>query len=692
MRYADDVLDDNQGKLHRLVPSNEHSSLEEKKRKLNKRQLANRLNYINFQDGTITVNFKHKKYDSTISLRAKPLPCLANTLDCFWVETEGLVQKLRMHQVLNFVIPDKQKLIVVEAELNSIDGKGISFQLPEFCYEVSSRSVKRHSCEGIQAQLLQHGAYFVGSLIDFSAVSFRIELSAAPPQSFQWINLETSVMVLLKKDQEVLYSGECQIIRQGSGTLTRTYVVKPLCEQIRRFKPREYRSARHRLIPSPNIIFKDPFTGNNVNLKVIDISGSGFSVEEDSNGCVLVPGKVIPEVSVDFANVFKITCKAQVVYRKFLSDEDKNRGIVKCGLTILDMDLRDHVRLIGFLQQAEDRNTYVCTRVDLDELWDFFFETGFLYPKKYSYILDHKEKFKATYEKLYTQNPNIARYFIFQQNGVIYGHMAMIRFYQNTWLIQHHASRRSNSHRPGLLVLNQISRYVNDIHKLYSAHLEYVCCYFRPDNKFPNRVFGGVAKHIDNPKGCSLDRFAYFHYKRSSLKWDLMDPWLLTKASPDDLKELESFYEYYSSGLMLNAMDLEPSMLEFDELSKEFKKLGFKRERHLFALKKNNAVKAIIVVNTSDIGLNMSDITNCLKVIVIDENDLPKDTLYLLLSLLSVKFEQAEIPVLLFPVSYAEKQFIPSERIYSLWVLNLQYLDQYFRFCDKLLEHVWHEQ
>jgi hypothetical protein len=691
LKYADDIANDKQENTQCPISKVTPITPEEKKKTLNRKQLINKLNFINFLDGTITVDFRHRKFDGTISLQAKPLPCLDHSLDCIWLENENVVQKLRMYNFLHFILPDNHKLILVEAEIRKIDEEGISFYLPDFCDEISSRTVKRYPCEGIRIQLMQHGAIFHGELIDFNAVSFKVEVVATPPQSFQWVNSETPVTVVAGTDQEILYSGECEITRQSCGQQVRSFVLKPLHAHIRRFKPREYRSTRHKLVPSPNIIFKDPFTGKTVNLKVLDLSGSGFSVEEDAHNSVLLPGKIIPEVSIDFANVFQITCKSQVIYRKEYNSNSSIHDTVKCGLAILDMDLKDHVRLLGFLQQAEDPNTYVCTRVALEELWDFFFETGFIYPKKYTFIQQYKEKFRDTYEKLYTDNPNIARYFIFQQNGVIYGHMSMIRFYRKSWLIQHHASRKSSSYRPGLLVLNQISRYVNDIYKLYSAHLDFVCCYFRDDNKFPRRVFGGVAKHIDDLKGCSVNRFAYFHYKSSSNKWDLSGPWMLSKARSDDIGELENFYNHDSGGLMLNALDLDPHTVDYDDLSKEYRKLGFKRERHLFALKKDCILKAIIIVNTSDIGLNMSDLTNCMKVIVLDENDLPKDTLYLVLSLLSSKFEQEEIPVLLYPERYAEKQFIPCERKYSFWVLNLQYLDQYFSFCEKLMNHVWHD-
>jgi hypothetical protein len=80
----------------------------------------------------------------------------------------------------------------------------------------------------------------------------------------------------------------------------------------------------------------------------------------------------------------------------------------------------------------------------------------------------------------------------------------------------------------------------------------------------------------------------------------------------------------------------------------------------------------------------MSDLTNCIKVFVLNSNGLSKNILYLALSFLSAKFEQNEIPVMIYPVSYAEMQSVPYEKLYRLWVLNTQYGDQYFK-CLKTL-------
>ncbi|MBW2642685.1 MAG: PilZ domain-containing protein, partial [Deltaproteobacteria bacterium] len=107
---------------------------------------------------------------------------------------------------------------------------------------------------------------------------------------------------------------------------------------------------------------------------------------------------------------------------------------------------------------------------------------------------------------------------------------------------------------------------------------------------------------------------------------------------------------------------------------------------HLFSLKKDGILKAVVMVNISDIGLNLADLTNCIKVIVIDSDDLPKDVLNLMFSKLSPKFEQNEIPVLIYPVSYAEKESIPYEKSYNLWALDMKHTDLYFKHLNRLFE------
>ena len=320
----------------------------------------------------------------------------------------------------------------------------------------------------------------------------------------------------------------------------------------------------------------------------------------------------------------------------------------------------------------------------MDLLWRFFFESNFIYPEKYKFLQSNKAEIKSTYEKLYSKKSNIARHFTYQENENIASHLAMIRYYDNTWLIHHHASNRTISFRAGILVLNQIGLFSNDSYGLYSNHMNYLLCYFRPENKFPNRVFGGAARTINDSMKCCLESFSYFHFKEQSKtiidgSWS----WGLTKTDNSDIEELQAFYAHKSSGLMLKALDLANNSNGKD-LYTAFSESGLKRNRYLFSLKYEGRLKAIIMVNIADVGLNLSDLTNATTILVIDQDNLNYDIIKMALSLLSAQLNIDNFPVLIYPSKFAEENSIEKEKEYCLWILDTQYGDRYFNYVNRL--------
>ena len=96
------------------------------------------------------------------------------------------------------------------------------------------------------------------------------------------------------------------------------------------------------------------------------------------------------------------------------------------------------------------------------------------------------------------------------------------------------------------------------------------------------------------------------------------------------------------------------------------------------------------MANISDIGLNLSDLTNCIQVIIIDTDNIPREIFYEMLSQIAAKYEIEEIPILLYPILYAENHSIAYEKLYNLWALNMQYTDQYFRYLKRILRFIQH--
>ena len=660
-------------------------------KKISLYQLINKLNHLNFIDQSLYVNFRHKQYPRSFSIKAKPQPCQNEHLTCRWQqEASSIANHPAFYDFENIIIPDGKRFLVVEPEISTISAQAIGFILPETCCAADARNTRRHRCRNIHAYVTQNGALYYGSMIDFSAASFRVQVKTAAPQTFDWVNAELPVHVILFDGSKTLYSGECRITKQTHGHKERYWVMETVNRNTRRFRPKEFRSKRYHLMPFPTISFIHPFSKQTVSLNVLNLSGSGLSVEEEAGQAVLFPGLIIPELQIRFGDGSYATCTAQVIYSR-ANEEDPAAEMLQCGIAILDMPVEDHIKVLALLQQANDKHAHVCNLVDLDALWNFFFETGFIYPGKYEFIVKNKAQIKHTYSKLYTENPKIARHFIYQKRGQILGHVAMLRFFQQTWLIHHHAAIRSALNKSGLVVLDQIGQFANDSHRLDSLNMQYLACFYQPTNKFPCRVFGGARQSIDNHEACSTDGFAYFHQKTPISRQNLLPVgWDLRPAGAEDLLDLQSVHEKTSGGLMIRAMGLNADAEEFDELAETYSEIGLIRDRHLFALEYNCELKAVIMVNLSDLGLNMSDLTNCITVFILNRTGLRADIIQTACSRLIVQFEQAYLPVLLHPAEDAAALKITAEKEYIFWALNTNYGDEYFRYIKRLVKFIQH--
>ena len=657
-----------------------------------KAHLINKLNYINFQEGTIQIVFGHSKYDHTVSLRAIPQPCLGEELECIWPETElETYRTLNAYRFKEIQVPDGKDVIVIRPEDIFINGKVANFLLPETSDKLQSRALRRYPCNNIKAQLTQNSIAFQGTLMDFNRSFFRVEILEQDHQAFYWINNETPINLILTNDTGMIFSGECNITQVRNGLRTRkNFILGPKEHRIKRFSPKDYRVTRYELVPSPHIIFSHPFTHKKWALNILDVSGSGFSVKEDTENGLLVPGMILRNLEIHLANSLDIRCTVQVVHQTSRGNGEA-KGSIKTGLAILDMSIEDHGKLLSLLHHAKNPNLFLNGHVTEDDLWRFFFESGFIYPRKYKFIQDKKEDLKATYRKLYSDSPNIAKHLIYQDRGQILGHMSIIRFYQKSWMIQHHAADHNKSSIAGIEVLDQICRFVNECGNLINMNMEYLFCYYRPDNKFPNQVFGGAARNIKNPKICSLDDFAYFHYTKrpGTEQVEIKSPWQITTARPEDLVELKLFYEQNSGGIMMEAIELLPELMDVTELIQAYTYYNFKRGRYIFTLRKENRIKAIFCLNLSDFGLNLSDITNSIHVFVVDPEGFNEEILEFTLRKLSTLYEDTDIiPVMLYPKACADELNIAYEKVYQICSLDIRGLDYYFDFIKKIFKRL----
>jgi len=225
--------------------------------------------------------------------------------------------------------------------------------------------------------------------------------------------------------------------------------------------------------------------------------------------------------------------------------------------------------------------------------------------------------------------------------------------------------------------------YLNDMHRLPSVKMGYAMSYFRPESKFPDRVFGGFARELKNPKACSLDLFSYLPYTTLSLGTRLPEGWSLQECSGLDLWELSQFYNQHSEGLFLEILRTDGNDSSEEGIEKLYNKFGFTREWKTYSLTSHGRLNAVLIVDRSNLGLNLSELLNSIKIVVTNQDNLPWDILSIAIGQLAHIYDKSKVPVLIYPMDYVNARQIPYEKKYQLWILDVRYGDEYMEFMQR---------
>jgi hypothetical protein len=85
-----------------------------------------------------------------------------------------------------------------------------------------------------------------------------------------------------------------------------------------------------------------------------------------------------------------------------------------------------------------------------------------------------------------------------------------------------------------------------------------------------------------------------------------------------------------------------------------------------------------MTLTLSDLGLNLSNLTNCVHVMVLDGERLRPATLFSGLRNLLRNYGAEDIPILAYPADFLDGHAVPYEKKYLLWVLDMDRADAYF--------------
>jgi hypothetical protein len=642
---------------------------------IKQKELIQTLHYLHFSNAPVLVLLTDPKHGEDFLIQSHLESCTAGEIRCRWPqEAIPVPDDVRLQDL---IVDDGLSLVLLPIRVIDRYEEGFSFAIPEEGRLLGKRRVRRHVCRGIDIVMIQNGFVARGELIDFSPMAFRVRVHPDTNSSFVWMNTDSQCAISLYTNEKILFSRPCRCIRQNGSLFERELVFSPIGKEIRRFQKRKTRPPRLRIIPPLLANFTHPFTQKPIQRDIHNLSFAGFSVEETAEEGVLMPGMIIPGLEIRYAGVLKMTCDAQVIYRLKMG-----KGRIGCGLAILDMDFRAYRQLSHIMVHAGDPQACFSSHVQLDNLWEFLFDTGFIYPKKYHLLKDSLEDFKETYRRLYQEDQEIEAHFTCEKNGRIYGHVSIVRAYQHALMIHHLAARPLKGKHVGLFVLKNLHRFCEGLVRYPSSRMDHLIVYFRPENYFPNLLFGGFSRDLGNPRACSLDLFAYMSHPTDRPQDPFPPCWRLTDFETSHLPELERFYRNSSGGLLLDVLRLGQTDDGNETLEEVYRRHGLLRQWRTYALLKEQSLKAVLVVNHSSPGLNLSEFLNNIKVIVTDPTGLPWGVLTAALARLTPEFKTEIVPLLIYPANYPSEQGLKVDRQYYLWIIDTQYGKEYLDYME----------
>ena len=660
----------------------QHNHLElptKKSIKVSRRSLINALNHAHFTGSLLWARVQGSSWQDDRLVKVRPGLCHEDEMICQIVENDDL--DLEKVHTLHLVMEDGKRAIVIPTTISAATRATITLKLPEQGYVLSTRKVPRLIARRVQCEISQGESRSAGSLIDFSVLGFRLALD--PSADAPKLDLSMPVQVHMRLDETEVFAGPGRILRIETGGSHRYLILQPLTqapEPRGPFRSKRIRSPRLHLSPTPKVVFEHPLSNKELIYEISDITASGFSLFEHSDETLLMPGLIIPRLTLLFDSSIRIDCTAQVLHTH------RHGERIRTGFAIRDMDINAFIQLCDILANALDEHASMSRLKDMDALWEIFFNTGFVYSQKYEYISRFHDDFKETYRKLYQENKDIFFFLTYQESGKIYGHISFIRAYQRLWMVHHLTARPMHGKkRIGLEIFKHVYNIYDGVYRLPSSKIDYIMFYFRPSNSFMMYFQGGYYRKVGDPRICSMDLFAYHHMDAGGKRAVIPNGWSLDSLTPEDLPHLRSFYERRSGGLLLDALGIGMSYPDEEPLETIYSRLGLTRQTRLYVLKHQGELKAAFIVDKSDRGVNLSDLLNCIKVMVVDE-DLPWDVMRSAIGRLSETYATAQVPVLTYPAEYLKRAGIGSQRSYYLWIQDSRYAERYVTHMKKQIE------
>jgi len=238
----------------------------------------------------------------------------------------------------------------------------------------------------------------------------------------------------------------------------------------------------------------------------------------------------------------------------------------------------------------------------VDEIFALYERTGFLYPDKAARLLPHLEQVKENWRRMLRGGESLL--YVLTAGDAKHGRasIAVWRTARNGWTSQHLVSENNPYASRAVMLSGSAASFLKGVDKSHQN-------WFRPENRFPSRVFGSMVQTIGESFS-SVQRHLYFALSRKVVL-PTQKGIRIVPYSPSQKEPLSTIATAARGSVYVTAEELREDV-EFKAVDEMYRKVGLRRTRRVWLAYrgyKDEPIGAVIAYR-GPLGVNFSYIEN----------------------------------------------------------------------------------
>jgi hypothetical protein len=295
------------------------------------------------------------------------------------------------------------------------------------------------------------------------------------------------------------------------------------------------------------------------------------------------------------------------------------------------------------LSEVYDAYGVQVNALSVNEIFALYEHTGFLYPEKAARLFPHLAQVRENWRRMLSVGESLLYVLTSGDQKRGRASLAVWRTTQNGWMSQHLVSE-NNPYASRAVMLAAAAASIRRGQDLSAQN------WFRPENRFPARVFGSMVQTIGESLS-SVQRHAYFALPRTlSLPTEKR-----IRAVPYNSSHQQALLEIAAAArgsIYITAEELEKDV-DFAAVNELYRRVGLRRTRHVWLAYRANKEEPIgaAIAYRGPLGVNFSYLENRCDLLLhptLPESEVSEAACALLSSCSRAydDFELEEIPVI----------------------------------------------